>query len=231
MKRFWRDVRPVDTGNGWRIELDGRPIRTPARALLLVPTPALAEGIADEWSDCGDVVDPRAMPCTGLANAAIDRVGPDPDAFAAELARYGGSDLLCYRADAPDGLAERQARAWDPLLKWAQRRFDVEFRVTTGVTPVDQPEQTLQRLSSALRNLDHFELAGLSPLVTIGGSLIAALAIVESPASAGAIWTALTIDEQWQFERWGTDPEAERVLAARREEFLAAARFLQLLSS
>ncbi len=177
MKRFWKVAAAVaDDKDLWRIELDGRPVRTPARALLLLPGEDLAAQTAAEWQAAGETVDPRAMPLTGLANAAVDHAAPKPDAFADTLARYAASDLLCYRADSPTKLIAAQADAWDPLLGWARRRFDVDFRVTSGISPVDQPQATLDQLTQAVHALDPYRLAGLSPLVTIGGSLVAALA-------------------------------------------------------
>ena len=229
MKRFWTDVAVFREGGGFGVALDGRPVRTPARAALQVPSEALAEAIGTEWRDSPDEVDPRAMPLTGLANAAIDRVSPDPEAFAANLARYGESDLLAYRAEAPGALVQAQAQAWDPLLQWARRRFDVDFTVTEGVTFVAQPAATVERLRHAVVSLDPFRLAALSPLVSIGGSLVAALAVVEGEVSAEEAWNAVSVDERWQLERWGDDAEARAVLDNRRRDFLAAARFLSLL--
>jgi chaperone required for assembly of F1-ATPase len=230
MKRFWKDVSAVaDEAGYWRIELDGRPVRTPARALLLLPGQELATQTAAEWQAAGEVVDPRAMPLTGLANAAIDHAAPKPDAFASTLARYAASDLLCYRADSPTKLIAAQAKAWDPLLGWARRRFDVDFRVTSGIAPVDQPRATLDQLTQAVHALDPYRLAGLSPLVTIGGSLVAALALLEGAVTADEAWTAVSLDERWQLEQWGADEEAERALGLREKDFRAAARFLSLL--
>ena len=213
----------------WVVELDGRPLRTPARHELKLSSVALAEAIAGEWSEAGETVDLRLMPLTGLANAAIDGIGTDPDAFAASLAQYGETDLLCYRAESPAGLAERQAAQWDPLLAWARRRFDVDFRITAGITHVPQPEATVARLGHAVAALDPFRLAGLSPLVTIGGSLIAGLAVAEAAVGPEEAWLAVSLDERWQLENWGSDAEAEAALEMRRRDFLAAARFLELL--
>jgi chaperone required for assembly of F1-ATPase len=229
MKRFWKTAEVTADEHGWGISLDGRPLRTPARALLQVVSEPLARAIADEWQDAGETVEPRAMPLTGLANAAIDRVMPDPEAFAATLARYAESDLLAYRADAPQPLIDRQTAAWDPLLQWARRRYDIDFAVTSGITFVPQPPATVTRLRHAVASLDPFRLAALSPVVTIGGSLIAALAMVEGAWAPEDAWTALIVDEAWQAEKWGEDAEAEEALANRRAEFMAAARFLSLL--
>jgi chaperone required for assembly of F1-ATPase len=229
VKRFWAEAVAVPADGGWTVELDGRPVRTPARDALLVPTEALARAIAGEWQCAGETVDPRAMRLTGLANAAIDRVAPDPEAFAASLAKYGESDLVCYRAEAPVPLVQRQEERWDALLAWGRRRFDVDFRTTCGIVHVAQPDATVQRLAHAVATLGAFRLAGLSPLVTIGGSLLAALAVAERHLTAGEAWDAVTIDEQWQREQWGGDAEAEAALEARRRDFFAAAQFLELL--
>jgi chaperone required for assembly of F1-ATPase len=231
MKRFWKEAAAVASEGGWAVELDGKPLRTPARKPLIVPAEALALGIAEEWNGAGETIDPRQMPLTGLANAAIDRVTPDPQAFAAELAKYGEGDLACYRAEAPRELVERQEKSWDELLGWARRRFDVDFCTTSGIVHVAQPEATVRRLAHAVGSLDPFRLAGLSPLVTIGGSLVAALAVAESQLSPQQAWDAVTIDEQWQAEQWGADAAAEAALEARRNDFFAAAKFLELLDS
>jgi chaperone required for assembly of F1-ATPase len=230
VKRFWKDVAAVPTEGGWSVELDGRPIRTPARKLLVVPTEALAKAIASEWSAVGETVDPRAMPLTGLANAALDRVAPDKATFAASLAKYAEADLACYRADTPRKLVELQAEQWDALLSWARRRFDVDFVTTAGITHVQQPQATVDRLSHAVAALDHFRLAALSPLITTGGSLIAALAVLEGGFTPDQAWDAVSVDDRWQLEQWGSDAEAEAALENRRADFMAAAHFLELLN-
>lgn len=231
MKRFYKDATIARSGPGWSILLDGRPVRTPARNPLDLPTQALAEAVAEEWRAQGDKVDPRAMPLTGLANAAIDRVAPDPEAFARSLALYGESDLLCYRAEGPRPLVERQAEAWDPLLAWARRRFDAEFEVTEGIVHRAQPESTLERLRRAVAARDPFALAAMSPLVTISGSLVVALALAEGGIGLDQAWKAATIDDAWQAEKWGEDDLAAAALEARRLEFEAAWRFLGLLGN
>ena len=230
MKRFWRAASVEEQGADFTILLDARPVKTPARVPLILPTRALADAIAAEWDAQADTVDPRAMALTGLANAAIDRVAPDPATFAAGLAQFAASDLLYYRAERPRRLVELQAAAWDPLLEWARRRFDVDFVLGSGVMPVDQPDATVRVLSLAVATYDPFRLAGLSPLVTVGGSLIAALALAEGSIARDAAWTAVTIDEQFQLDEWGSDAEAEKALATRREDFNAGARLLELLS-
>jgi chaperone required for assembly of F1-ATPase len=231
LKRFWSAAEAVAEEGGWGVRLDQRPLRTPGRALLAVPSEPLAEAIAQEWAVAGETVDPRAMPLTGLANAAIDRVAPDRGVFAAGLARYAEADLACYRAEGSASLAASQAESWDALLGWARRRFDVDFVTTTGLVHVAQPKATVERLSHEVAALDPFRLAGLSPLVTIGGSLVAALAVLEGALAPGQAWEAVSIDERWQIEKWGADAEAEAALANRQQDFLAAARFLELLDS
>lgn len=231
MRRFWKDVSVEPERDGWEIRLDGRPVKTPARAALVVPCKALAGAIAAEWSSVGGELEPRSMPLTGMANAATDRVAPDKAAFAEGLARYAQADLACYRAEAPRELVERQERSWDELLGWARRRFDVDFEITCGLAHVDQPQPTVERLAHAVASLDAFRLAGLSPLVTIGGSLVTALALLENAVTPELAWQAVSIEERWQLEQWGADPEAEAALENRRRDFFAAARFLEMLDA
>jgi chaperone required for assembly of F1-ATPase len=230
VKRFWTEVAVTREGVGHGLALDGRPVRTPGRTPLAVPTQALAEAVADEWRAVSGDIDPRAMPLTGLANAAIDRIGPDPIAFTAGLARYGESDLLCYRAVEPAPLVERQAAAWDPMLAWARDRFDIHFEVASGVMHVAQAPATLTRLGEAVAARNAFELAGLSPVVTVTGSLILGLALIEGAADADTVWTAARVDEEWQAEMWGRDELAAQATAAHRADFDAGARFLSLLA-
>lgn len=231
MKRFWKSVEVEQGEGGWGIRLDGKPLRTRARAELVVPTSALADAIADEWRSVADQVDPRAMPLTGLANAAIDRVAPAKETFAAGLALYAEADLACYRSEWPPELVERQSASWDPLLAWARRRFDVDFSTTTGLTHVPQPAATVERLAHAVAALNPYQLAGLSPLVTVGGSLVAVLAVFEGAISTDEAWLAVSVDDRWQLEQWGSDADAELALNNHHADFLAGARFLELLSA
>lgn len=231
MKRFWAAAEVIKTETGHTIALDGRRVKTPARADLVLPTLVLANAIAGEWNDSGETVDPGTMPLTGLANAAIDRIAPDKEAYSAGLAAYGESDLTCYRAEGPEALVQRQSESWDVLLEWARRRYDVDFACQTGVIHIAQPDETVRQLRHAVATLNPFELAGLSPLVTIGGSLVAGLAVLEEMMPAEAAWEAVSLDERWQLEQWGDDVEARAALDLRRRDFLAGARFLELLSS
>lgn len=229
MKRFYQEAAASPEPGAVGILLDGRPVRTPARNLLRVPTEELADAIAGEWNAQGEEIDPHSMPLTGLANAAIDRVAPDPEAFAGTLSAYGENDLLCYRSEGPRALVERQQALWDPLLEWARLRFDIELEVTAGVIHRPQPSPTVARLGQAVRARGPFQLAALAPLVTISGSLIVALALAEGTIGLDQAWEAATLDESWQIEQWGEDSLAVQALRNRRREFEAAYLFLTLL--
>ncbi len=224
-KRFWKNV----TLEGRAIRLDGRALKTPARAELVLPTDALAHAVADEWRAVEDSIDPRAMPLTGLANAAIDRIAPDTVAFAANLGRYADGDLLCYRADHPAELVALQGGAWDPPLDWARNRYDVDFRVTAGIVHVTQPAETVRTLAAAVAARDAFHLAGIAPLVTLSGSLVLALALAEGVMTEHDTWEAAELDDLWHAEQWGEDALATTAREDKRRDFRAAARFLALL--
>lgn len=226
MKRFYKDVA-ISPERG--ILLDGRAVRTPARAALLLPHDALAQAVAAEWRAQGEEIDPRSMPFTGLANAAIDRVAPDVTGFAAPLAAYGESELLCYRADAPDDLVARQAEHWNPMLDWARARYDVAFVLVEGIIHQPQPPATLKRLADALCALSAWELAALNPIVTITGSLVLALAVLEQAITPEMAFTTAHLDELWQVEQWGEDDWALATRMAHERDFLNACAFLELV--
>ncbi|MFM9852302.1 MAG: ATP12 family chaperone protein [Sphingomonadaceae bacterium] len=226
MRRFYKDVR-VSADRG--LLLDGKPVRTPKRAPLVAPTDALVAAIADEWRGQGEKVDPRTMPLTGLANAAIDIVAPDPAASARGLAAYGESDLLCYRAADPPDLVARQDEQWNPLLAWARARYDVSFTVVTGIIHQPQPSETVARLGQALDAFGFWHLAPLNPIITISGSLILALALAEAHIEPETAFDIAHLDELWQAEKWGEDHFAMQTRDAHRADFLQAARFLALL--
>lgn len=229
MKRFWQHVTIADDAAGFAITLDGRGVRTPKRAPLIVPARALTNAIADEWAAVEDEIDPRAMPLTGLANAVIDIIAPDVAAFVATIAPYATADLLCYRAEDAE-LAREQARLWNPILDWAERQFAVQFTLATGVMPTDQPRETISRLIDALGRADGWALAALSPLTSLSGSLVSALALYHGAFDAERLWQAAVLDALWQEERWGTDAEALAARAHAKHEWDAAARFLSLVS-
>lgn len=226
MKRFYKDVA-VTPDRG--ITLDGRAVRTPARALLTLPNDALAEAAAEEWRAQGEEIDPRSMAMTGLANAAIDRVAPDPAAFAAPLAAYAESELLCYRAEEPPELAARQDAIWGPILAWARTRYDVGFILVAGIMHQPQPAQTLSRLAEAVAARSIWELAALNPMVSISGSLVIPLAVLEGALEPDAAFAAAHLDEIWQAELWGEDDWALDARAVREQDFLNACQFLARL--
>lgn len=229
MKRFYQTAATVADVDGWTVALDGKPVRTPGRAALVVPTAALANAIAAEWGAQGEVLKPETMPLTGSAYAAIDRVSPDAPAFAAGLAAFAETELLCYRADAPPSLVAAQAAAWDPLLAWARARYDVGFFVTCGIVHAAQPPATLARITAAYAAFGAFALAAVHPVVTICGSAIIGLAIAERHLTAAEGFAAGQLDELWQAEQWGSDPLAAASLASRRGALDDAVRLLDLL--
>jgi chaperone required for assembly of F1-ATPase len=229
VKRFWKEVAVVPEDGGWGIALDGRPVRTPQRAPLAVASAGLAEAIAAEWRDVSEAIDPAAMPMTGLTNAAIDLATPDLAAFAAPVAAYAQSDLFCYRDTRDAALQAEQAAVWNPLLAWAEARYGIEFILTQGVLPVDQPEAAVAALQGAVLAQDAWRITALTPLVTIGGSLVAGLALLEDAFEAGALWEAVSLDDLYQERRWGADSEAQKARAAHKRDWDNAARFLTLL--
>lgn len=230
MKRFWKAAAAVPEPDGWSIALDGRPVRTPGRAPLSVPSEALAQAIVAEWDAQGDTLDPASMPMTGIANAAIDLALPDPAAFATPIVAYAESDLFCYRDDRDTALQAEQAASWNPILAWAEARYGIEFNLAQGVLPVDQPEATLDTLQSATFAQPPFRLAPLTPLVTIGGSLVAGLALIEWAFDADTLWSAVTLDELYQERRWGADSDAQKARATKQRDWNNAVRFLELLA-
>lgn len=227
-KRFWKTVSVVPAEAGFAVYLDAKPVRTPAKRPLIVPTPGLGEAIAAEWQAQQDLIRPDTMPYTRAANSALDKVQPLMDAVVDELAGYGGTDLLCYRATGPQALIARQAAAWDPLLAWAGGALHAPLAVTAGVIPVPQPPDSLTRLRDHVAAHTAFHLAGLHDLVAISGSLILALAVAQGRLNVDEAFDASRIDEAWQAEQWGEDAEAAAHEALRAEAFRRAARFYAL---
>ena len=224
-KRFWTDVAVVPEGEDFAVTLDGRPVRTPLKERLRVPTRTFAEEVAREWADQGEVLDPNAMPATRLANAAIDKVRAQRAEVVEMLASYGASDLLCYRAEAPERLIARQQAGWDPLLAWSAEELGADLAVGCGVMPVAQAPGDLERLREPLEAMDAFELAAFHDLVALSGSLVLALAVALGRVSAEEAWRLSRLDEDFQIEEWGEDEEAAETAARRRRAFLDAARF------
>ena len=224
-RRFWAEVAVLPEAGGFALRLDGRALRTPAKAPLRVPNRALAEAVAEEWRSVGERVDPVSMPVTRAVNAAIDKVAPERAAVAEELAGYGDSDLTCYRAEEPRALVARQAEAWDPLLEWAAERHGGRLGLRAGVMPRPQDRAALDRLAAPLRDMDAFALTAMSDLVGLSGSLVIGLAAASGEWEPDDLWARSRVDETWQEEQWGRDEEAVEVAAHRRSDFLRAHRF------
>lgn len=228
-KRFYKTVAVEEGEGGYRLTLDGRPVRTPLKNRLDMPSRALADAVAGEWDAQDETIDPAAMPLTRLANTALDRVAPDPGRIVGEIADYAGTDLLCYRADAPDGLVERQNAVWDPLLSWGARAIGARFVATVGIVHQPQPDASLQAVRDHLMARDAFTLTSIHNATTLTGSAIIALALEASEIAPDEAWSAAHVDEDWQIGLWGRDAEAEARRAARQAEFDAAAHLLALL--
>lgn len=229
MKRFYKTAGTASAEAGFHVTLDGKPVRTPAKGHLVVPSHDLAAAIAAEWHAQGEVVEPRGMGLMTLACTALDRIGPQRAMVVEELLRFAGTDLLCYRAPGPDKLAERQHRAWQSLLDWAAIEFDAPLRVTTGVMPVDQDDQSLRALGRAVGALDDFRLVVLHSVTSLTGSLVIGLALIHGRIDTATAWNASRIDAEFQIEQWGADAEAEEAAANARAALEVAGRLLALL--
>jgi chaperone required for assembly of F1-ATPase len=227
-KRFWTAAAVAEAEGGYQVELDGRPVRTPGKALLVLPTRAMAEAVAAEWDAQEGEIKPLTMPVTRSANSAIERVTPSHAEVAAMLSAYGETDLLCYRAEGPQDLAARQAEGWDPLLDWAAEALEARLHPTAGVLPVPQPAQSVANLSAEVTRTPPFHLTALHDLVTLSGSLILGLATAYGRLTPETAFDLSRIDEDFQIEQWGEDEEAAEFATARRAQFLHADRFWRL---
>jgi chaperone required for assembly of F1-ATPase len=237
-KRFYKAVTvaptsPQEGGDqvAFGLRLDGKPVRTPARNELRLPTRALAEAVAAEWEAQGERVDPATMPLTRLANSVIDGVVVRAGEVRAGIVKYAGSDLLCYRAEGPAELVRRQAQAWDPVLDWARRVHGAGFAVAQGVMPAEQPAAARAAVAQVLEPYGPFALAALHVMTTLMGSALLALAHAQGRLSAGEAWAAAHVDEDWQISQWGEDAEATAARERRWAEMQAASRLLQLLGA
>jgi chaperone required for assembly of F1-ATPase len=230
MKRFYKTAGVHAAEGGFALALDGRPIKTPLKSPLVAPTERLAAAIATEWDSQGETVQPATMPLTRLANTVLDRVVHYHQAVATEVARYAETDLVCYRADWPADLVARQIEAWDPLVAWAQSRFDVALKVTAGVMPDPQSPETVERLAKVVAGQSAWLLAALHQMTTISGSLVIGLALLEGRIGLADAWAAGQLDELFQIERWGEDELAAQARAARKAELEWAHRFALLLN-
>jgi chaperone required for assembly of F1-ATPase len=229
VKRFWTDVGVEPADGGWRVTLDGRPIRTQGGSAQIVPTRALAHALAEEWRAQGDTIDPRSFPLRDLADHAIDHVAPDPAETIARLLPYAETDTLCYRADPDEPLYRRQRELWEPLLTTFEARHGVRLERTSGVIHRPHPPETLSGLRAVLEAKDPFTLSALQTMAPLAASLSVALEAVEPGTDAEHLFTAANCEEDWQAEQWGWDAEAETSRALRLGAFLAAAKFAELV--
>ncbi|MGA8169445.1 MAG: ATP12 family protein [Methylocystis sp.] len=229
-KRFYTQAEASPVAEGFAVLLDGKPVRTPARGALVLPTLALAQALAAEWDAQGEFLDPNAMPLTRLANSAIDGVTPNMAEVAADVAKYAGSDLICYRADGPDSLVRAQAEAWDPLLRFAREKCAARLILCEGVTFHPQPPEALAGIAARIQGYidadaaSPFRLAALHAITTLTGSCVVALAVALREIDADAGFAAADVDEDHQMRVWGSDAEAMARRARRLDEMRAAAR-------
>jgi chaperone required for assembly of F1-ATPase len=226
MKRFYKDVSVARAEDGFRVLLDGRPVKTPAKNALALPTGALADAVAAEWRGQGEEVAPAAMPFLRLANTVIDGVNENRTEVIAAILRFGENDLLCYRAAQPADLAARQRQGWQPVLDWARQRYGVDFTVVEGFTHADQPAATLAAFRAALEARDSFSLAALHVAASVTGSVVLALALAEGALTAARVFAISRIDDDYQAEKWGRDHEAQARAAKLAHELDIAAAFI-----
>lgn len=231
MKRFYEDVTlATEEADGEAaLLLDGRPVKTPGRQALALPTRGLGEAVADEWRAQGEEIVPERMPLTRLANTAIDGVKGNEAAVAEDIAAFAATDLLCYRAEGPDGLNAIQREKWDPPLLWAEGRFCGPFQRGEGIVHMEQPEETIRAVRATLSGFDPFSLTALHVMTGLTGSAVLALAVAEDEMSAAEAWEAAHVDEDWQTRQWGEDREAAERRERRKADFDTAARMLALL--
>lgn len=227
-RRFYCDVTVAENADGLRVCLDGRPVRTPGRAPLDLPTRPLAEAVAGEWDAQGDTIAPDSMPVTRLANTALDRVMPRREEVGALLADYAAADLVCYRAETPEDLKAEQARYWDAPLAHGRAVFNIALRPTTGIMPVEQPESSLSAAAALAERWSAFPLTALMEAAGAMKSLLLALYHLDGAADLETVWQAATVDERHQEARWGRDAEAEAVRAALKADLVAASRVFDL---
>jgi len=232
VKRFYSDVSVSPAGGGHAITLDGRPVKTPQRNALALPTSALAEAVADEWAAQGEDIIPASMPLTGLAQGALDQVASERARIVGRIAAFADSDMLYYRAnEGQQALVDHQALRWDPLLDWARQRYDVSFNLVYGIRYEPQPAEAIERLTAAVEAQDDFTVAAMLSLVGLSGSLIATLALVEQQFDSARLWPLVNLEELWQEQQWGRDEQAAATRGIKQAEFEAAARFLDLSRS
>ena len=233
-RRFYKDASAEPRDGAFALLLDGRPAKTPARNALALPTHAAAQELAAEWARQGELIDPGSMPLTRIVNSAIDGVAGHIDATIAEIAKYGGSDLVCYRAGEPEALAQTQAESWDRVLDFAREKLGVRLICAQSVNFVEQPEPARRALLEAVRKIAEgeggaFALACLHVMTTLTGSALLALAVAHQVLTPEEAWAAAHVDEDFQMKIWGADEEALARRARRWAEMEAAARLLRAL--
>ncbi len=229
MKKFYKDVSVVEEDGGFAVALDGRKVKTPAKAAQIVPTKAAAQLMANEWVTQGDEISPDTMPVTRMVNSSIDSIAKNRSHVVDEIAAFGGSDLICYRADEPDELVNRQNEAWDRFHIWLAETWGVKLAMTTGVMPVSQRDEDLLILRQAVDKQNDFILSGLHTVVTISGSLVMGLAFLSGDFDIDDIWQASRVDEVYQAEEWGEDWEAKDRWEKKNAELRAAAVYIDAL--
>jgi len=230
-KRFYKDVTVEDEGGRVVLLLDGKPVKTPGKTLLAVPSKALAEAMADEWRAQGDQIDPRTMPLTKLANSAIDGIEGRSEAVIDDVMAHARADLLCYRAAGPERLVAAQSTQWDPVIVWAKEALHAPLTLAEGIVHVAQPDASMTALRKRIAGLDAFGLAALHVMTSLTGSALLALAVALKRLTPDEAWTAAHVDEDWQAGKWGEDAEAKDRREGRRAEFDAAARALKFSES
>jgi len=228
-KRFWKQANVIETERGFTIRLDERPLKTPFKRPLIVPSRALCQEIAAEWQAVEGKVETSKMPYTSFVHAGLDQAVDERAEIIAKMALYGETDLLCYRAEAPQELAERQAKSWDPLLQWGAEKLGAPLSVTAGIVHITQPPKSLSALSTHLQPYEGFALKALYDWVTISGSLILGLAVAKKRLSAAQAWELSRVDEHWQEEQWGVDDEALALANSKRDTFLLVENALSLI--
>lgn len=222
-KRFYNEVTVTQGDEGFSVQLDGKPVRTPGKALLAVPTKAAAELLAAEFDAQKETINPVAMPVVRLVNTAIDGVATDLQAVLEDVMRFSASDLLCYRADAPQELVQRQADAWDPILDWVQSSLGARFILGEGIVHVAQPREAINAVGIWLKQReDAFRLSSIHLMTTLTGSALIALAVEAEVITPDEGWKIAHVDEDWTNEHWGEDAEAAARRSARRKDFDAA---------
>jgi chaperone required for assembly of F1-ATPase len=228
-RRFYDKAAAAASAEGYAVRLDDKPVRTPAGRVLAAPKLALAHAIAAEWEAQREVIDPAKMPLTRVANAIIDGVVDRPGPVAAEVKKYLASDLVCYRANAPRGLVERQARHWDPILHWAGETLGARFILGESVIHVAQPASALTAARAHIPG-DPWRLGAVHVVTTLTGSALIALALSRGRLTADEAWTAAHVDEDWNTEQWGRDELALERRAFHFAELQAAAAVLGALA-